>query len=554
MLTRARQLITTFTPRERRVFFGAIIVFAMTLFGISVRYTLTHTTIVPADGDIYIEGAIGQPVLINPVFSGASDIDRDISMLVFADLVALSETVTASENGRVWTATLKKELRWSDGEALTTDDVLFTLETIQDIAARSPLFPAWQGVIAERMSEREVKFTLKTPYAFFADNLKNLRIIPRHIFGNIPAANLRLSNYNLEPVGSGPYAFLRYKKRKDGFITDYILEKNPYYASTTPHITEFRFKFFTNPAEMLRAFNRFEISGFGGRDAGDLKNVTVGYDARYLDIPRYYALFFNTGLHPALKEHDVREALARGTNRDAIIAGLFNGMHRVIPVYGPLTASMPGYDAAQYADEISNPAEAQKLLDKAGWKLGADGVREKMFGRNMVKLDFDLVTPQVQFLVDAANILKNQWATIGVKTTLIVMPTEDIAANVLKTRNYQMLIFGNILDMNPDLFAFWHSTERFSPGLNLSVYENKTVDALLESIRKDMNEESRLENLGKLQKLILNDRPAIFLFNPAYLYVTTKQLKGFDASVAATPANRFDGVAAWHFRTKRAWK
>lgn len=554
MFIRVRQLIQALTPRERRVAVSAAVVFVLALAGLGVRYVITHTVVVPADGDTYVEGAVGQPVLVNPVTAGASDADRDLITLLFADLVTLSEAVTTAEGGRVWTAALKYDLRWSDGETLTTDDVLFTLETIQDIASRSPLFPAWQGVVAERLSEREVKFTLKTPYAFFADNLRDLRVIPRHIFGNIPAANLRLSNYNLEPVGSGPYAFSRYEKRKDGFITDYVLEANPYYASTTPHFAVFRFKFFGNPAELFRAFNRFEISGFGGVSGPDLKSVTVGYDARYLDIPRYYALFFNTGLHPALKERDVREALARGTDRNAIIAGLFAGAHRVSPVYGPLTSGMPGYDAERYASETYSPAEAQKLLDKAGWKLGSDGVREKMFGRSAVKLEFDLVVPQIQFLIDTANAVKAQWATIGVKMTPIVVTTQDIAANVLKTRNYQMLLFGNILDTNPDLFAFWHSSERFSPGLNLSVYENKAVDGLLESIRKDLNEESRGKNLAKLQELILNDRPAVFLFNPGYLYVTSKQLKGFPASTIPAPANRFDEATSWYFRTTRVWR
>ncbi len=513
-----------------------------------------HTTLVPADGDEYVEGIVGQPVTVNPVLSQGNDVDRDIITLLFSGLAGLSEQIVPSEGGKVWTTTLKKDIAWSDGEALTSDDVLFTLETIQDIASRSPLFPTWQGVVAERLSEREIKFTLKTPYAFFADNLRDLRIIPRHIFGNIPAANLRLSTYNLEPVGSGPYVFKRYDKQKDGFITDYVLDVNPHYTGVLPHLASFHFKFFTTTADLLRSFNRFAVNGAGGLTPKDLSAITVGYGEHYLDIPRYYAIFFNTGLHPALKERDVREALTRATDRAGIINALAAGNGHMSPVYGPITPSIEGYAEARYANETYAPADAQKLLDKAGWVPGSDGVREKMFGRSKVKLELDMVVPQIQFMVDAANIVKENWATIGVKLTPMIMNPQDIASDVLKTRNYQLLMFGNILGTNPDIFAFWHSSERFSPGLNLSVYENKAVDALLESIRKDMNPDARGASIGKLQDLLLSDHPAIFLFNPGYLYITSKQLQGFDAANIATPANRFDGVETWYFRTRRVWR
>ncbi|MDO8584922.1 MAG: peptide ABC transporter substrate-binding protein [bacterium] len=554
MLTRIRQLIRTFTRIEQRAFFASVALFALAVIAGGARYVYAHTTLVPADGDEYVEGIVGQPVTVNPVLSQGNDVDRDIITLLFSGLAELSEQVVPSEGGKVWTATLKKDIRWSDSEALTSDDVLFTLETIQDIASRSPLFPTWQGVVAERLSEREIKFTLKTPYAFFADNLRDLRVIPRHIFGNIPAANLRLSTYNLEPVGSGPYVFRRYEKQKDGFITDYILEANPHFAGNKPHLATFHFKFFIGTADVLRSFNRFVINGIGGLTAKDLSSITVGNDDHYLDIPRYYAVFFNTGLHPALKERDVREALTRATDRANIAGTLFEGDGHVTPVYGPITPSLEGYDASRYINETYTPADAQKLLDKAGWVLGSDGVREKMFGRSKVKLELDMVVPQIQFLIDAANIIKENWATVGVKLTPLIMNPQDIANDVLKTRNYQLLLFGEILGTNPDIFAFWHSSERFSPGLNLSVYENKAVDTLLESIRKEMNPDARLKSIGKLQDLLLNDRPAIFLFNPGYLYVTDKQLQGFDAATVATPANRFDGVTSWYFRTRRVWR
>src|SRR3989338_6999231 len=105
-----------------------------------------------------------------------------------------------SEDQKNWSITLKEKAFWSDGEPITTDDVIFTLDLIKDPESRSPLFNTWQGVEAERLSERQFRISLKTPYAFFSENLKNLRPIPGHAFENIPSANIRLSNYNLEPI------------------------------------------------------------------------------------------------------------------------------------------------------------------------------------------------------------------------------------------------------------------------------------------------------------------------------------------------------------------
>ena len=94
-------------------------------------------------------------------------------------------------------AKLRGGLIWDDGRPLTSDDVLFTMRTIQNLETNSPIYKNWQGVLVERISELQIKFTLPAPYVFFENNLSRLPIIPKHIFGTIPISNLRLSSYNL---------------------------------------------------------------------------------------------------------------------------------------------------------------------------------------------------------------------------------------------------------------------------------------------------------------------------------------------------------------------
>ena len=117
-----------------------------------------------------------------------------------------------------------------------------------------------------------------------------------------------------------------------------------------------------------------------------------------------------------------------------------------------------------------------------------------------------------------------------------------------------MIIFGNILRKDPDIFSFWHSSEKFYPGLNLSLYDNKKVDALLESIRKNLDENSRKGQLSQLEKLISDDQPAIFLYSPAYLYVAPKDFGGFEEKTINMPSNRFQNVNQWYLKTTRVFK
>lgn len=552
MLNRFRALILALNQKEKRIFYTALSVLVLGVVLLGIDFIYKNTEVIPVAGGEYSEGFIGQPILINPVLTSSNDVDRDLSSLLFSGLPTLSEKIEPNAKGDVWTVTLKKDSHWDDNEPLTSDDVVFTLSTIQDISAHSPLFQTWQGIVAERISEREIRFTLKAPYAFFKDNLAEFKTIPRHIFGNIPSANMRLSNYNLESVGSGPYSFKSYSKSKDGFITDLYLKPNPNFAGSRVFIQNFHIKFFTNSQDVVRSFNKLEINGFGGLDYSELVNLQANYESYELEIPRYYAIFLNQGVSLALKDASVRAAMARATDQARIVGTIFHDKTSI--VRGPLTDTVEGYSPEIYAGEKFSIEEAQQILDKAGWTLGSDGVREKAYGRTKLRLEFEIVVPQIKFLIDSMNITKEDWSKIGIKLTPIVMSAQEISDRVIRTRNYQMIIFGNILKNNPDVFAFWHSSERFYPGLNLSLYENKTVDKLIESIRKDFDATSRKANLAKLQTTILNDRPAIFLFSPRYLYVTGKNLKGFAPSIMVTPADRFSGIASWYLKTKRVFK
>ncbi len=197
-----KKLFFAFTRREKMIFIAAGAA-AVASFAVVISIVIADmTTAVPARGGQYAEGVVGQPEYVNPVIA-SSETDLSLVKLVYSNIADDADTVRASPDGKTWTVRLKDGLSWQDGQKLTSDDVIFTVQSIQNPDANSPFAKSWQGVTASRVSELEVQFILAKPYAFFKDNLENLYIIPKHLFADVPPANWRLSGYNLKPIGNG---------------------------------------------------------------------------------------------------------------------------------------------------------------------------------------------------------------------------------------------------------------------------------------------------------------------------------------------------------------
>lgn len=516
-----------------------------------IAYFINKNTVsVPVESESYIEGVVGQPKFINPIISN-TDTDRDLSQIVYSDLIELMDRHTVDSEGKTWNVFLKTDLLWSDGKPLTSDDVIFTIETIQDPEAHSPLFTTWQGIIANRISELEIEFTLRNQYVFFLDNLKDLKIVPKHIFGSIPSSNLKLSNYNLEPVGSGPYKYTNYNLRNDGFITQYNFSINPNYAGKKPFIQNLSISFFQGAEELINSFNSRKIDGFGNLSPKNIDKLQLSNKLTELKMPRYYAIFLNQNMNEALKEKAVRQALDMATDKAKLVNEIFNG--RAEAVNQPITSTISGYKELGLSNfSIEGAIE---VLEKNNWKINEEtGIREKKEGKNTVKLEFQLIVPRIQFLENTADLIKADWEKIGVKLELVKLNPNDINGDVIKNRNYQMLLFGNVLKNNPDIFSFWHSSEKFYPGLNLSMFQNKKADESIERIRKEMDPEKMISEVGNLQEIISIEQPAIFLFSPYYLYTSIKNLGGLDGESLVTPSDRFKNINEWYLETSRALK
>ncbi len=517
-----KQIYDSFSHNERLVFWGALIVFLATFAVTTTSYIQENTLSVPKTGGEFREGIVGQPIFINPVVP-VSQTDRDLSRLVFSNAEDIAESVKITENNHVYNLRIKENILWQDGEKLTTDDIIFTVQTIQNPATNSTLLTSFQGVSVERVSELEMKFVLQIPYALFEqDNLKNLFIIPKHIFADTPVENLGLSDFRLEPIGSGPYKVSGYKKDEKGIITAMNLEKNKSYFGHRPYIPEMTFKFYLNTAELLEGFNSGQIDGFGLSNAESLGEIKLRHNITYLPSLRYYAVFINqSSSNKNLIDLKTRRALAKVVDREKMTEEIF-GSHAT-PLYGPTTLTeKPDY-----------PVDTTLLKD----------------------IQLNITVPEEPFLVKTANALKNTWEGYGAKVTLRILPLKNILEDVSRTLDYELLLFGNTVSVGEDLFAFWHSSRRSYPEQNLALYQNKNVDTELETYRKIFVDAERLKKLGKISDLIAFDTPAVFLYSPDYLYISTPNLGGLDpAKTVSTASDRFADVTKWYVETKRVFK
>jgi len=209
----------------------------------------------------------------------------------------------------------------------------------------------------------------------------------------------------------------------------------------------------------------------------------------------------------------------------------------------------------KYADEILAPSGLKKGNGRVG-----PSTRKKLnevciiSPAETIPFKIIITVPEDSMLQAAAELIKEQWAKIGIQTEIKALPISSIKQEVIKERKYEVLLFGQILGLIPDPFPFWHSSQRNYPGLNLARYKNKKVDTLLEQARTESDKEIVKEKLQRAQKYLIEDAPALFLFNPDYLYSASMKIKGIHPHLIADPSQRFAGIQNWYLKTRRVWK
>jgi peptide/nickel transport system substrate-binding protein len=543
---------------EKILLLGLVLSLIVSAFLIFLGLLDRWTYLTPEQGGIYHEAAVGQPHSLNPILTSSNDIDNDIIQLVYSSLFKLdanlvpqpelAESFTLSDDKREYTIKLKRDIVWHDGEAFTADDVIFTLNSIQTPDYNSPLVSQFQGVEVTKQDDYTVHLKLREPYTPFLVNLTT-KIIPQHVWANIAPRNAALAEQNLKPVGTGPFQFSKLTtRRKTGEITNLRLTRFDRYYDTAPYLDGLEFSFFNSHDETVNALRSGRVDGLGFLPLQLLEQVdSSAYNLRQLLLPQYFALFFNQNQNTLLRDAGLRNALLLATDRESLVDEALDGQAE--PLQVPLPHGLLGHrtDLASSYD----PEAAKQNLEEAGWRdVDGDGIREK----DNTRLTLKITTTDWPEYVRTAEIIQKQWQKIGVETVIEHFGAGTIQQTIVGPRQYEILLFGEILPADPDPYPFWHSTQTKSPGLNLALLQDKTVDDLLETARQAADPAARAQKYQDFQGRIFELNPAIILYQPYYLFVTRDKVRGPALEQAALPAQRFNDIHLWHVRTQRIWK
>lgn len=563
LLARAQDTYHAFSASGRTLFLffaGLLLVSAIGLVSILNAELLVD---VPAHGGTLSEGIIGAPRFINPVLA-VSDADRDLAALVYSGLLRatpqgeythdLAESYEISEDGKTYTFHIRTDATFHDGTPVTADDILFTIQKTQDPQLKSPLRANWDGVAATKIDDHTVQFVLKAPYAPFVANLA-LGILPKKLWQNVSNDEFPFSDLNTSPIGAGPFEIGSITRTSSGIPASYVLNGFSDYTRGTPYLEHITLRFYQNEDDLVTALKNGAIESASGISPAALSSLD-DFRVDQAALNRVFGVFFNQNQSAIVREAAVRHALNDSLDRTDLVEHVLGGYGT--PLTGPVPPSILGGTTLEAtSSEEARIASAQNTLTKAGWKMGPEGFMQKTSGTGKAAktttLQFSLATGNVPELRAAAEYVKTTWSKVGAKVDIQIYDQGDLSQNVIRPRKYDALLFGEVVGRELDLFAFWDSSQRNDPGLNIAMYANATADRVLAQLRQTNDEQKRVSLYQQFAAELIKDVPAVFLYAPDFVYIVPKDLAGVDLGFIETPSDRFLSIAGWHKETDQVW-
>lgn len=544
-------IIDRFSPLERALFTFFVLLLITGAVAAIAQVRTAVTTIVPASGGNVAEGMVGSPRFINPVLA-ISDTDRDMTTLVFTGLLRadpakglvpdLAKRYSISEDGTVYHFILRDDAYFHDGYPVTADDVIFTIQLVQDSNLKSPKRADWDGVLVEKLNDRELTITLPKPFAPFLENA-TLGILPKHRWEGLTAQEIPFSDLNTDPIGAGPFKVSRVSKNKEGIPTGYRLVRNRLYTLGTPHLSSITIVFFNRTDDLANAWRTGSIDLVASLSPTSYER-TSSYTLEHGTFPRVFAVFFNQDRNTILRDKAVRDALNSTLDKEHLVQNTLGSYATAIdsPV---ITSGSPK------AIEGVDLTYATDVLQKAGWQKNAD---INVWEKNGTRLSFTLATANVPELKRVAESIAETWRLFGIEVSVSVFEPSDLQQSVIRPRQYDALLFGEAVGREPDLFAFWHSSQREDPGLNVALYANKDADDILARARATTDTKERARLHEAFEKLVTSDMPAVFLYTPDFLYGVSSGIYGINLGTVSTQSERFGNIHEWYRHTERVWE
>lgn len=508
----------------------------------------TYSSSQPVDGGTYAEGVIGQLDTLNPIYASTQS-ERSAGQLLFSSLLRydgannleadLAQSWKASADGKVYTVQLRKNATWHDGKAVTAADVVFTLGLIKNPQTRSYLYRTWQDVQVKATGAHELEFTLPGAYAPFPHAL-TFGILPKHVLSKVSPLRLREHPFNRDPIGSGPFMFKSIQIiNPDADRVVLQAERNEDYYLGAAKLERFQLHTYKDHDDLRQGFLSREINAAAEVTVSDVRTITEQLPSTVSnDAPLYNGVyaFFRTD-RSILDNVQVRRALVKATDRTMVRKELEG---HASPLEGPLLSEqVKGISDLKQAVYDEKTAAAE--LEAAGWVL-KNGVREK----DGQPLQLSIVAPRSGDFPEILESLSSQWRKVGVDVKTQIVPTNTFEQNILTSRAYDVLLYELALGADPDVFAYWHSSQASIRGFNLSNYRSDIADDALLSARGRSEAELRSAKYRGFFEQWLEDAPAVALYRPHLRYVTTDSVDSVDgAKPVIDTLSRYHTLDQW---------
>lgn len=532
----------------------AITLLAVTiLVGVVGYLAFSATTDTAADyGGTYVEGLAGNPETINPLLSWANPVDRDLVALIFTGLTRvngrgeivpdLAERWEISPDGITYTFHLRQDVLWHDGAPFTADDVVYTFNVVQhpEFQGERALGYLWRTVVVEKVDDYTVRFSLREPYAPFLDHT-TLGIVPMHILGGVAAEHLGGSQFNVEPVGTGPFRLEELSARRALLVanTDFYRER--------AYLDRIEFVFYPDDAAMFEGRRRGEVQGIARvlpqhlaavRRDRDLTLYTAplsGHNTIYLNLDR-----------GVFQDPAVRQAMMWALDRQGLVDEILDGQGIVL--HSPILPHSWAYDAnvTRYGYD---PKRAIATLEARDWfDDDGDGVRE----RAGVLLEFTLLVNDDSQRIKLVQAISDQLEAVGIRAVPQVVTWESLRDDIVPLRRYDAILLGiQGLLPDPDPYPYWHSSQVSEWGFNFSNWNNAQADTLLQDARLTTDREARRQLYREFQDLYARQVPSLLLYQPVHNCAVASAVRGVQVGPMVTSSDRFAHVTDWYLATQR---
>ena len=500
-------------------------------------------------GGVYVEGVIGNISTLNPLLA-ASEPEQAVSRLLFSSLynydvtgalhTDLAESMTVKDD-KVYTIKLRNAA-WHDGKKLTAEDVVYTINLIKNPQVRSPLRVNWLDISARAIDDSTVEFMLPAVYAGFSHAL-TFPVIPKHILQTVSPSSMREADFSSNPVGSGPFAVKRVQTSESTSSTDVVrMEPNTKYYGAVSTLSRLELRAYGNESLLVKAVNSGEVSAASGLSLSAADNIkSKQYSTKHWLLNKGVYLLMNNRSQ-TLQDARVRQALRYATDTSSIRATVGDNVARLDT---PILQSQIAQKLPAAPDYSLDKAKA--LLKEAGWTYNQGQWKGKDGRPLAVAVTTSSGRDEDKKIVDA---LKQQWSKLGVDVQLREIDTSSTTTSfvqsVLQPRDYDALLYELELGADPDVFAYWHSSQASASGYNFANYSNRTVDNDLVGGRSRTNSALRAAKYIQFVNQWLNDAPAIGLYQSVGSYVLNNGASIVEPRGSLNTMNdRYADVTTW---------